>query len=187
MSDPVEDPFDAADRLFIAERSLTEAAAAGPSERLDVGTLHAFLTDPGRIDTDRLTRLLFGDPRARRDLAALRDRMALVRLPALAAASTDEALEERRFPGGVLTLVPARRGGQLYLSIRFDEPVPQGPLVLLVEGPGEDLARMPLPGADAEGALFAILDLADPGQASVAALLARPDCSATLLPAGEGR
>ncbi|WP_420397948.1 hypothetical protein [Nioella sp.] len=182
----MSDLFDNADRLFVASRSLQEAQAEAFGQvQVGIGQLYALLTDPDLPDARILLALIGERPRLRRDFMALQRDLALFSLPQQAAAATDDRLSERAFPGGRISLVPARRGGQVYLTIAFDDPVPAGPLMLIASAPDGSLQRRALPAADPEGAVFTVLDPSAPDDAGLIAALQSPKGSATLLPARE--
>jgi hypothetical protein len=129
-----------------AEREAAELLLAedAPRERAPgVADLYAWATDPehsfGRAEREALLR----DPALRRSFALLMQRVASVRVPAAAAASSG-GLETRSGPGLRLQLIPSRADpAQVYVVMELDRDAE--PVLLIVLRDGFPAARLPLP------------------------------------------
>lgn len=170
----VSDDFggDRALALFVAERLLEQPVS--PRPMLGPGDLAAFLLGDTRVSAAMVNRALMARPSLRADLAALRERLARLTLPAVAAAS-DGDLDERPLPGGSLTLYAPPGERSVYLSLRLEDAPPPdvGLSLLLVTEAGEILA-VPVPPFNDEGTVTVILNSADAGDAALLAALRSP-------------
>lgn len=156
----------------------------------------AFLEE-GRALTHEQQRLLFSN-RALRDLfrdlkhrrgISLPSRvgehavtgLAVVEMPALIAAATDDGVDfERRFAGGILKINPVGVDSQVYVVFSFDDTALVS-RALIVEHPRDErIQRVDLPPPD-DGEIILIKDLAVPADAELVALLRDPTATGTFL------
>lgn len=178
--DDIEGIFDRAAELYAARRVLDDSRHEPGA--IGIAELYRVLTDPDSSLTDGVSRALFASPVLRRQFLALRDRLAVVQIPMLAAAS-DGTLTERSFPGGTLSLIPARSEGQMYLILRLTDPAETSvPLRLVATGPDGAFAARALPIGDSGGEIMIILDNTKEDSALLR-LLEDPLSEAALLPA----
>src|SRR5262249_44481004 len=113
-------------------------------------------TDPQRTLSMEQQRRLFAEPRLRADYRRLKAELGAIDMPALAAASVGD-VTDRRFAGGTVRIHPSRVGGQVYVVLRFTGlGIP--PRSLLLETPGVELIKRPLPKPDPSGDMVIVLD-----------------------------
>jgi hypothetical protein len=118
-----------------------EPQARGPG----IADLYAWATDPDRSFGRAEREALLRDPSLRRSFSLLMQRVASVRVPAAAAASSG-GLETRSGPGLRLQIVPSRADpAQVYLVLELDRDA--APVLLLVLRDGFPAARLALPPA----------------------------------------
>ena len=162
--------FDEADRIFAADRAISEALADMKGTR-NVGPhdLYRLLTEDNAEHAAWVTPLLFRSPRLRREFAALGRSIATVTIPELAAAS-DGLLTEREFQGGKLRIEQDPEEGETYVIIELEPPTPSGPQVLLTLTPEISIERRELPAFDSAGRAMLILGDTPSDQAFVAGL-----------------
>lgn len=174
--------FDKADEIFVAERALSEALSK-PSERKAIGPhdLYRFLTENDDALSTRVTPALFQVPRLRTELANLRDKLATVHIPTLAAAASDRSLTERAFPGGVLRIEVLPEDEEVYVMIAVDPPIPEGRLALVGLSSDGKFQRRSLPPFDGAGETLLILGNS-PDDQDMLAILEDPTASAALVP-----
>jgi hypothetical protein len=131
-----------------AEREAVDELLTPPEPRESAPSfadLYAWATDPersfGRAEREALLR----NPALRRSFAVLVERMASLRIPAAAAASSGR-LDARSGPGLRVRLVASRAdAAQVYVVLEIDREVT--PAVLLVLRDGVPAARLALPAA----------------------------------------
>src|SRR5262245_27290697 len=109
-----------ANRLF-ASRSVM-AQAAPEQRRINIAELVRFLSDPKSELPMDVQRDLFANPRLRADFQKLKQRLRLIELPALAAASA-AGVTSRTFEGGTVRIHPSRVEGQVYVVFQFQEAI----------------------------------------------------------------
>lgn len=137
-----------AERRF-AEREAADRLLADDEERArrpGIADLYAWATEPersfGRAEREALLR----DPALRRSFALLIDRLASLRVPAAAAASSGQ-LDTRSGRGVTVRLIPSRADpAQVYLVLELDPETEATMLVVLRDGIPE--ARLALPETD---------------------------------------
>lgn len=162
--------FDQADRIFLADRAISEALS-DPTRSRTVGPhdLYRLLTESDPDHAAWVTPLLFRSPRLRREFAALGRSVATVTIPELAAAS-DGALSKREFQGGMLRIERNPEEGETYVIIELEPPTPPGPQVLLTLTPEISIERRDLPPFDSAGRTMLILGDTPSDQAFIAGL-----------------
>ena len=143
-----------ADRLYAARTAIVETARI--SRGFGVAELVRFLSDLRRQLSMDEQRALFADPQLRSDYRRLKAQLAIVELPALAAASVGD-VKTRRFEGGTASIHRSRVAGQAYVIIRFSWPAGP-PRILLLESPTGEILKRELPVADANGELMLVMD-----------------------------
>lgn len=129
-----------------AEHGAAERLLADPEPRArgpGIADLYAWATDPdaafGRAEREALLR----DPALRRSFSLLVSRVASLRVPAAAAASSG-GLDARVGPGLSVRLIPSRADpAQVYVVLEIDRDVPA--TMLLVMRDGFPAARLVLP------------------------------------------
>ncbi|MEP1573904.1 hypothetical protein [Roseibium album] len=171
----MNDLFDKADEIFIAKACLEPKQKA--RRQFGVGDLYRILTDPKAELDPQLTQDLFAVPHLRESFRALRRRLAVHDVPAMAAAS-DGGLNSRIFEGGRLRLVPARSGGFTYAI--FELETQQGSLTLMLAHPDGTIVRRSLPQADDLGEVMLVLDPANSEDEELLRLLSDPLCEGGL-------
>jgi hypothetical protein len=184
--------------LAQARREIDEEDSAARQEQATVteGDIVAFL-EAGKPLTHAQQRLLFVDRELRelfRDLKRRRGvalphrgaerpatEPAVIEMPALIAAATDEGADfQRPFAGGTLRINPVGIDGQVYVVFSFDDPMVVS-RVLIVERPRDErIERLELPPPD-DGEIVLIKDLANPADAELVALLRDPNSSGAFL------
>ncbi len=131
-----------------AEHDAAEHLLADPEPRPQgpgIADLYAWATDPersfGRAEREALLR----DPALRRGFSLLVSRVASLRVPAAAAASSG-GLDTRSGPGLTVRLIPSRADpAQVYVVLELDRDV--AATLLLVMRDGFPAARLALPRA----------------------------------------
>lgn len=150
------DPWGDADRLYAARAAIADVSAQG---RIGIAELVRFLTDAGSDLTHEAQRALFASPRLRTDFERLKQRLRLVELPELAAASAG-GIMLRTFEGGSVRVHPSRIEGQVYMVFQFQEGAGT-PRALLLDDGSDRVAKRSLPEPDSSGRVVLVLDRND--------------------------
>lgn len=149
--------FEEADRLFVADRAISETLSdMRGSRQVGPHDLYRLLTESDPEHAAWVTPLLFRSPRLRREFAELGRSVATATIPELAAAS-DGVLTERDFQGGKLRIEQDADEGETYVIIELEPPTPSDPQVLLTLTPDISLERRELPPFDSTGRAMLIL------------------------------
>jgi hypothetical protein len=115
-----------------------------PSPTLGVRELFLFLTQPDFRLTPAQTAKLFSSPQLRESFRALKQSLGVAELPQLAAASSADDLQERRFARGkVWNVASEGNDQQVILVIEFDDPN-YAPAMLKLCGPDGFTANLKL-------------------------------------------
>jgi hypothetical protein len=146
---------------------------------LSAQTQQAVLSDPGlRAEWTRIKQLYA----LRRPEMGTDDVMSrgVLEIPAVAAAASDRALEERTFPGGRVRIVKSSRGHDMLILLRIERRGSY-PSALLLEGDRGEHARTALPAPDSDGRILLIKDMAKAEHAHFVRLLQDPRSRGTFL------
>ena len=172
-----DDGLPPADRLYAARSAMIRTGRA--PRNFGVAELVKFLNDPRQALSLDDQRSLFSDPRLRADFRRLKSQLAVVELPALAAAS-DGVVHDRRFEGGSIRVHPSRVPGQVYVVVRFTSAT-VSPRSLLLEAPNGELVNRALPTPDARGEIMIVLDQNNGNDAAFLRVISDPNASGTFL------
>ena len=184
---PTDDPKlrDRANELYAAW-TLAEEAGRGDAPTLTFADLIAFLTGT-RTLTAGQQGLLFSNRRLRADFQSLKEDMAVHRaaagqaifhMPAVAAAASEEQIDDRAFAGATVRIRVT--GRQAYVVVTLLD-TQEHPSALLIESPLGELARGTLPVPDENGRIMLIKDLGNADDALFVRLLRDPKSSGVFL------
>jgi hypothetical protein len=184
--------------LAQARREIDEEDASAEQKQALVteGDIVDFLEE-GKALTHEQQRLLFADRELRdlfRDLKRRRSIAlpsrggeraatgpAVVEMPALIAAATDDSADfERRFAGGTLKINPVGIDAQVYVVFSFDDAAVISRALIVERSRDERIERLDLPPSD-DGEIVLIKDLAVPADAELVALLRDPTATGAFL------
>ena len=178
-SDDNNDIIDRAEDLYVARSVIAAKSTRRPL--LAIADLVRFLTDREVVSlTPDQQAQLFTDRQLRDDFQRLKRSLSLFVMPAAAAASTDQLLNERNFPGAQVKITGSRKPGHFYVTIALEE-VDSSPALLVLEGPAGDIARVALPAVDDRGTILILKDMASPSDARLINLLRDPSTIGTFI------
>jgi len=177
-SDDNNDIIDRAEDLYVARSVIAAKSTRRPL--LAIADLVRFLTDLEVSLTPDQQAQLFTDRQLRDDFQRLKRSLSLFVMPAAAAASTDQLLNERNFPGAQVKITASRKPDHFYVIIALEE-VDSSPALLVLESPAGDIARVALPEVDDRGTILILKDMASPSDARLINLLRDPSTIGTFI------
>lgn len=162
--------FDRANEIY-ANWELLEAD--WPTVSLGTRELFLFLSDADFQLSPAQTAKLFGSPKLRKTLQALKQELRVAEMPRLAAASSADDLQERRFPGGKVWNVASEGNDQQVIFVaEFEDPDYAPASLKLI---GADGATATLKLERPEGGVVQIpLDLSNDNHRRIVELLRDP-------------